>query len=88
MPNGDMTGPSGSQAPSSFSGQKYNPEQNTTTSYKAGNGKPKKKRKNETTPKKNVEKQLDGAAVVKADKNKYSNGRQPDYMQASVFKKK
>ena len=81
----------GSSAPSSFSGQKYNPSQNTTTHYKAGNnGSKKKKRKDEksATPKKNVEKQLDGAAVVKADKNKYSNGKQPDYMQASVFKKK
>ena len=37
------------QAPqSSFSGQKYNPEQNTVTHYKAGKkpgGKPKKKKK-------------------------------------------
>ncbi len=81
MPNGDMTGPSGQEASSVFSGQKYNPEQNTRTHYKAGNKPPKKQ-------KKKLEKQLDGAASVKTDGNKYSNGRQPDYVQASVFKKK
>jgi len=70
-------------ADSVFSGQKYNPEQNTRTSYKAGNKPPKKKNQ-----KKKMEKQLDGAAVVKTDGNKYSDGKQPDYVQASVFKKK
>ena len=80
-------GPSGeSSAPSSFSGQKYNPSQNTTTHYKAGNGKPKKKKKSDK--KSDSKKKIDGVVSVKTDKNKYSNGIQPDYAQASVFKKK
>ena len=84
MPNGDMTGPSGSGAPSSFSGQKYDESQNTRTHYKAGNHGSKKKKNKKSDEKKKV----DGVVSIKADKNKYSNGKQPDYMQASVFKKK
>ena len=79
-----MQAPSAGQTPpSEFSGQKYNPDQNSVKHYKAGKkpGKPKNQ-------KKKIEKQLDGAASVKTDGNKYSNGRQPDYVQASVFKNK
>ncbi len=83
--DGNSTGPAqGQQAQSVFSGQKYNPDQNTTTHYKAGNGNGKKKKQSKCSA---AKKKIDGAVVVKADKNKYSNGRQPDYMQASVFKR-
>ena len=72
----------GSGSPSSvFSGHTYGNGSdstsgaNTTASYKAGNGGPKKKKK-----------KVVGAGSVKTDGNKYSDGRQPDYAQASVFK--
>jgi len=73
---------------SAFSGQTYSPEQNTVTHYKAGNnnGKPKKKKKSDK--KSDSKKKIDGVVSVKTDKNKYSDGMQPDYAQASVFKKK
>ncbi len=78
--NGDGTGAGAPQ--SVFSGSTYGDGSNstsgpnTTTSYKAGNGGPRKKKK----------KQVVGAGSVKTDGNKYSDGRQPDYVQASVFK--
>ncbi len=74
----------GNNTPSSFSGQKYDESQNTRTHYKAGNNGSKKKKNKKSDKKKKV----DGVVSIKADKNKYSNGKQPDYMQASVFKKK
>ena len=85
MESGSSVPVSGSQANSVFSGQKYNPDQNTVTHYKAGNGNGKKKKSgNKKTGKK--KKTPIGAAVVKSDGKKY-NEKQPDYVQASVFKK-